>query len=112
VQGALAAEEDAGIRWDKAACRYCGTGCFVLMGVKDGKVVSRRGEVITGVETRGRNRPPEHLVFVPWFGAGRLINKVTPDQTDPLSKETDYKKCASVHCPSAQIQVSQVSSSE
>jgi len=23
-----------------------------------------------------------------------LINKVTLDATDPLSKETDYKKCA------------------
>ena len=58
------------------------------------KVVSRRGEIITTVETRGRNRPPEGLVFVPWFDAGRLINKVTLDATDPLSKETDYKKCA------------------
>ena len=26
--------------------------------------------------------------------ASRLINKVTLDATDPLSKETDYKKCA------------------
>ncbi len=58
------------------------------------KVVSRRGEIQTRVETRGRNRPPEGLVFVPWFDASRLINKVTLDQTDPLSKETDYKKCA------------------
>ncbi|MDM8545203.1 nitrate reductase catalytic subunit NapA [Candidatus Venteria ishoeyi] len=58
------------------------------------KVISRRGEITTRVETRGRNRPPEGLVFVPWFDAGRLINKVTLDQTDPLSKETDYKKCA------------------
>ena len=58
------------------------------------KVVSRRGEIIARVETRGRNRPPEGLIFVPWFDAGRLINKVTLDATDPLSKETDYKKCA------------------
>jgi len=58
------------------------------------KVVSRRGEIETRVDTRGRNRPPEGLVFVPWFDASRLINKVTLDQTDPLSKETDYKKCA------------------
>ncbi|WP_303906134.1 nitrate reductase catalytic subunit NapA [Thiohalomonas denitrificans] len=58
------------------------------------KVVSRRGEIVTRVETRGRNRPPEGLVFVPWFDASRLINKVTLDATDPLSKETDYKKCA------------------
>jgi len=58
------------------------------------KVVSRRGEIVSRVETRGRNRPPEGLIFVPWFDASRLINKVTLDATDPLSKETDYKKCA------------------
>ncbi len=58
------------------------------------RVISRRGEVEAQVETRGRNRPPEGLVFVPWFDAGRLINKVTLDATCPLSKETDYKKCA------------------
>ena len=58
------------------------------------KVASRRGDISLKVETRGRNRPPEGLVFVPWFDAGRLINKLTLDATDPLSKETDYKKCA------------------
>ncbi len=58
------------------------------------KVQTRRGEIISTVETRGRNRPPEGLVFVPWFDASRLVNKLTLDQTDPLSKETDYKKCA------------------
>ena len=58
------------------------------------KLVSRRGEITLRVETRGRNRPPKGLVFVPWFDASRLINKVTLDATDPLSKETDYKKCA------------------
>jgi len=58
------------------------------------KVVSRRGEVLTRVETRGRNLPPEGLVFMPWFDAGQLVNKLTLDATCPLSKETDYKKCA------------------
>jgi nitrate reductase NapA len=58
------------------------------------KVVSRRGEIITRVETRGRNKPPIGLVFVPWFDASQLINKVTLDATDPLSKQTDFKKCA------------------
>ena len=66
-------------------------------GLKRGdnvKVVSRRGEITTRVETRGRNRPPEGLIYVPWFDPRVLINKVTLDATDPLSKETDYKKCA------------------
>ena len=58
------------------------------------KIVSRRGEVLTRVETRGRNKPPKGLVFMPWFDASRLVNKVTLDATDPLSKQTDFKKCA------------------
>ena len=58
------------------------------------RVVSRRGEMVARVETRGRNRVPKGLIFVPWFDASCLINKVTLDATDPLSKETDYKKCA------------------
>ena len=58
------------------------------------KVVSRRGEIRSRLETRGRNKPPKGLVFVPWFDSSQLINKVTLDATDPLSKQTDYKKCA------------------
>ena len=58
------------------------------------KIVSRRGEMLTRVETRGRNKPPRGLVFVPWFDASQLINKVTLDATDPISKQTDFKKCA------------------
>lgn len=58
------------------------------------KIVSRRGEITARIETRGRNRVPRGLIFVPWFDASRLINKVTLDATDPLSKETDFKKCA------------------
>ncbi|MGF1684551.1 nitrate reductase catalytic subunit NapA [Photobacterium minamisatsumaniensis] len=58
------------------------------------KLVSRRGEVSSHVETRGRNRVPQGLVYMPFFDAGQLTNKVTLDATDPISKETDFKKCA------------------
>jgi len=58
------------------------------------KVISRRGEMRSRIETRGRNKPPQGLVFVPWFDASQLINKVTMDATDPISKQTDFKKCA------------------
>ncbi|MGF1680459.1 periplasmic nitrate reductase subunit alpha [Photobacterium minamisatsumaniensis] len=54
---------------------------------------SRRGEVRCRVETRGRNRPPVGLVFVPFFDARILVNKLIMDATDPLSKQTDFKKC-------------------
>ncbi len=57
-------------------------------------ISTRRGEMLSRVETRGRNKPPRGLVFVPWFDEGQLINKLTLDATCPLSKETDFKKCA------------------
>jgi nitrate reductase NapA len=60
----------------------------------DCKIASRRGEIVCKVETRGRNKPPLGLVFIPFFDAGRLVNKLTLDATCPISKETDYKKCA------------------
>ncbi|GAA3904850.1 nitrate reductase catalytic subunit NapA [Gibbsiella dentisursi] len=58
------------------------------------KVISRRGAVVSIIETRGRNRPPRGLVYMPFFDAAQLVNSLTLDATDPLSKETDFKKCA------------------
>ncbi|WP_068638604.1 nitrate reductase catalytic subunit NapA [Thauera butanivorans] len=58
------------------------------------KVASRRGEMTARLETRGRNKPPVGLIFVPFFDEARLVNKLTLDATCPLSKETDFKKCA------------------
>ncbi|UXZ54025.1 nitrate reductase catalytic subunit NapA [Halomonas sp. 7T] len=58
------------------------------------KVASRRGDVNLRVETRGRVKPPRGLVYAPFFDASYLINKVTLDATDPISKQTDFKKCA------------------
>jgi len=55
---------------------------------------SRRGKVKAHVETRGRNRMPKGSVYVPWFDEKVLINKVCLDATDPISKQTDFKKCA------------------
>jgi nitrate reductase NapA len=58
------------------------------------KVQSRRGFIRTRLETRGRDRMPRGVVFVPWFDESQLINKVTLDATDPISLQTDFKKCA------------------
>ena len=58
------------------------------------KLESRRGVVKARIETTGRNKMPKGSVFVPWFDEHVLINKLTLDHTCPMSKETDYKKCA------------------
>jgi len=66
-------------------------------GFVDGDLVwieSRRGKIKAHIETRGRNRVPKGLIFVPWFDEKVFINKVTLDATCPISKETDFKKCS------------------
>ena len=43
IKGVLAASEDK-IRWDKAPCRFCGTGCSVLVGTQNDKIVATQGD--------------------------------------------------------------------
>ena len=41
AQAQTPAPEGTKVRWDKAACRFCGTGCSVLVGVQNGRPLSR-----------------------------------------------------------------------
>ena len=72
---------------DDAAARKLQRGTQV-------KVQTRRGEILAAVETKGRNKVPRGLIFIPFFDESRLVNKLTLDATCPISKETDFKKCA------------------
>ncbi len=40
--GSASAEAD--VRWRKAPCRFCGTGCGLLIGISDGKAVAVKGD--------------------------------------------------------------------
>jgi nitrate reductase NapA len=66
-------------------------------GLKKGdrvKVASRRGILELTVEVDGRGRPPQGTLFVPFFDESRLVNLLTLDAMDNISKQPDYKKCA------------------
>lgn len=68
-----------------------------LLSFKNGEevwVVSRRGKVKVHINTQGRNRMPQGSIFIPFFDERVLVNKVTLDATCPISKQTDFKKCA------------------
>jgi nitrate reductase (cytochrome) len=41
----VAEASEAGLTWGKAPCRFCGTGCGVLVGVRDGHVVATKGDL-------------------------------------------------------------------
>jgi nitrate reductase NapA len=42
-------EVPTGLTWDKAPCRFCGTGCGVEVGVADGRVQAVRGDIASPV---------------------------------------------------------------
>jgi nitrate reductase (cytochrome) len=46
--------EDLELKWSKAPCRFCGTGCGVMVAVKEGKVVATHGDMQAEVN-RGLN---------------------------------------------------------
>ena len=66
-------------------------------GINNGdlvKLTTPRGEIVIPAWLNGRACPPRGSVFVPFFDEKLLINRLTLDAYCPVSKEPDYKKCA------------------
>ena len=83
VQDALAqAQGDDGIKWDKGVCRYCGTGCGVLVGVRDGRVVATQGDPDAPVN-KGLNCIKGYFLAKIMYGKDRL--------TSPMLRMKDGK---------------------
>ena len=81
VKEALANSKDD-IRWDKAPCRFCGTGCSVLVGTKDGRVVATQGDPDAPVN-RGLNCIKGYFLSKIMYGKDRL--------TQPLLRKKNGK---------------------
>ncbi len=67
------------------------------LGVQEGqkvRLVTRRGSLEISARIDGRGATPRGSIFVPFFDENLLINELTLDAMDNISKEPDYKKCA------------------
>lgn len=67
------AADDKGIKWGKAPCRYCGVGCCVLVGVKDGKIVATKGDP-AGPVNKGLNCIKGYFLSKALYGKDRLTH--------------------------------------
>lgn len=65
------AADSKGITWSKAPCRYCGVGCSVLVGVKDGKIVATKGDP-AGPVNKGLNCIKGYFLSKALYGKDRL----------------------------------------
>ncbi len=62
---------DGDIRWQKAPCRFCGTGCHVQVGVRGGRVVAIQGDAQAAVN-RGLLCVKGYHVGLALYGRDRL----------------------------------------
>jgi len=81
---ALAAskEAEAGWQWDKSVCRFCGTGCGIMVATKDGRIVATKGDPDAPVN-RGLNCIKGYFNGKILYGKDRL--------TKPLMRMKDGK---------------------
>ena len=79
----LVAERDvAELKWDKAACRFCGTGCSVMVATKNNRVVATHGDIKAEVN-RGLNCVKGYFLSKIMYGHDRL--------TQPMLRKTAGK---------------------
>ena len=73
---------DTALKWSKAPCRFCGTGCGINVAVKDGRVVATHGDIHAEVN-RGLNCVKGYFLSKIMYGEDRL--------TRPLLRKTNGK---------------------
>ena len=77
-----AASQTTALKWSKAPCRFCGTGCSVMVATKEGHVVATHGDVHSQVN-RGLSCVKGYFLSKIMYGQDRL--------TQPLLRMTDGK---------------------
>src|SRR5499427_8473870 len=70
------------LAWNKAACRFCGTGCSVMVATKDNRVVATHGDIKSEVN-RGLNCVKGYFLSKIMYGHDRL--------TQPMLRKTGGK---------------------
>ena len=70
------------LKWDKAACRFCGTGCSVMVATKEKRVVATHGDIKSEVN-RGLNCVKGYFLSKIMYGHDRL--------TKPMLRKTNGK---------------------
>ncbi|HEX6010691.1 MAG TPA: twin-arginine translocation signal domain-containing protein [Geminicoccaceae bacterium] len=78
--------DEAQLTWNKAPCRFCGTGCGVMVAVKDGRVVATRGDIHAEVN-RGINCVKGYFLSKIMYGADRLTTPLLRMRDGTFAKD-------------------------
>src|SRR3954451_14427332 len=79
----------AELKWDKAACRFCGTGCSVMVATKDGRVVATHGDAKSEVN-RGLNCVKGYFLSKIMYGEDRLTHPLLRKKNGRYDKDGEF----------------------
>lgn len=77
------------IKWSKAPCRFCGTGCGVMVGVKEGKVIATHGDMKADVN-RGLNCIKGYFLSKIMYGNDRLTQPLLRKKNGVYAKDGEF----------------------
>ena len=87
------------VKWSKAPCRFCGTGCGVTVAVKDNRVVATHGDPQAEVN-RGLNCVKGYFLSKIMYGEDRLTTPLLRMKDGKYAKDGEFRACLVGHRPS------------
>ena len=86
----IAHGEELRLKWSKAPCRFCGTGCGVMVAVKDGRVVATHGDMRAEVN-RGLNCVKGYFLSKIMYGSDRLTRPLMRMRNGRFAKDGELQ---------------------
>ena len=77
------------LNWDKAPCRFCGTGCSVMVATKDNRVVATHGDIKSEVN-RGLNCVKGYFLSKIMYGHDRLTRPMLRKSNGKFDKDGEF----------------------
>src|SRR6478609_5901053 len=90
AQGVDTPKDAADLKWSKAPCRFCGTGCGVMVAVKDNRVVATRGDADAEVN-RGINCVKGYYLSKIMYGDDRLTTPLLRKKNGQYAKDGEFE---------------------
>ena len=88
---AVGEKGESGWMWDKAVCRFCGTGCGIMIATKDDRIVAVKGDPLAPVN-RGLNCIKGYFNAKIMYGEDRLKKPLLRvDSNGNFSKKGKFK---------------------
>ena len=78
------------LTWNKAPCRFCGTGCSVNVAVKDNRVVATHGDMQSEVN-RGLNCVKGYFLSKIMYGEDRLTRPLLRMKDGEYAKDGEFQ---------------------